>query len=213
LEEHLEPGQRELLASLVSPAAIQAFLDSIPYSAEDINRCPVRVLQDRKAHCLDGALFAAAALRRLGHPPLVVDMLPAPGADDDHVLAIYRRDGLWGAVAKSNFAGLRFREAIHRNLRELVLSYFEDFFNVEGLKTLRAYTVPLNLAPFDRQGWVWRDDGATAIEKRLPLVRRVPLLTPDMVSHLSPADARSMEAGMIGTDYAGLYKPKQEEIR
>ncbi len=207
LDEHLDPEQRVSLSKLTSPSTIQTFLDSIPYSAEDINRSPVRVFRDRKAHCLDGGLFAAAALRRLGHPPLVVDLLPDPGTDDDHVLAIYRREGLWGAVAKSNFVGLRFREAIHRNLRELVLSYFEDFYNVNGLKTLRAYSVPLNLELFDEQGWMWRDEGTYAIEKRLARARRVSLLTPEAACHLSPVDHRSFAAGMTGTDPAGLYKP------
>jgi hypothetical protein len=207
LEDCPELRQRELFLDLSSPAAIQAFLDEIPYSAENANRCPLRVWQDRTAHCLDGALFAAAALRRLGYPPVVVDLLPEPGSDDDHVLAIYKRDGLWGAVAKSNFVGLRFREAIHRTLRELVLSYFEDFFNVKGQKTLRAYTAPLNLSIFDDQGWMRRDAGVDAIEHRLSRARRVPLLTPQMVSHLSPVDQRSYAAGMLGTNPAGLYKP------
>jgi hypothetical protein len=210
LEDYLDPREREHLVNLGSPAAIQAFLDEIPYSAEDANRCPLKVLQDRKAHCLDGALFAAAALRRLGGPPVVVDLLPEPGTDDDHVLAIYRRDGFWGAVAKSNFAGLRFREAIHRTLRELVLSYFEDFFNLNGQKTLRAYTVPLDLSVFDRDGWMWRNEGADLIEDRLSHMRRLPLLTPQMVSYLSPVDQRSYAAGMLGANPAGLYEPRSQ---
>ena len=88
-EEYLDQSQRKLFARLDSPSRIQAFLDETPYSAENANRCPVRVFQDRLAHCLDGALFAAVALRRIGYPPLIVDLLPEPGLDDDHVLAIY----------------------------------------------------------------------------------------------------------------------------
>ena len=87
-EGYLDQDQRRLFSSLNSPREIQAFLDSIPYSAEDANRCPLSVLRDRQAHCLDGALFAAAALRRIGHPPILIDLLPEPGTDDDHVLAI-----------------------------------------------------------------------------------------------------------------------------
>src|SRR5437764_11193867 len=100
-----------LPAGLDSPAAIQAFLDEIPYSADPFYRCPASVVRDRKAHCFDGAVFAAAALRRIGFPPLIVDMLPE--RDDDHVLAIFKIDGSWGAIAKSNFVGIRFREAVH----------------------------------------------------------------------------------------------------
>jgi hypothetical protein len=150
LEERLTCDQSQVLSNLNSPSQIQAFLDALPYADEKFNRCPLRVLQDGRANCFDGALFAAAALRRLGHPPLVVDLLVAPGTDDDHTIAIYRYEGFLGAVAKSNFVGIRFREPVYRSLRELVVSYFEFYFNVEGEKTLREYTPSLNLKPFDR---------------------------------------------------------------
>jgi hypothetical protein len=207
LEHHLSPQQRELLSHLTSPEKIQAFLDSIPYSAEDVNRCPLRVLQDRKAHCYDGAFFAATALRRIGYPPIVVDMMPEPGRDDDHLLAIFKRDGLFGAVAKSNFVGLRYREAIHRTLRELILSYFEDYFNVDGEKTLRAYTRPLDLRSFDRLGWELRDEGVNAIEERLWQIRRFDLFGPEAAEQLSPVDPRALAAGLFGSDPEGLFKP------
>ncbi len=149
-EAHLTPSELDLWHSLTSPVKIQDFLNETPYSTDKFTRCPLRVLRERVAHCFDGAMFAAAALRRLGYPPLLVDLLPAPDTDDDHVLAIYQRDGYWGAVAQSNFVGLRYREAIHRNLRELVMSYFEDYYNVKGEKTLRGYTRPLNLTTLDK---------------------------------------------------------------
>jgi hypothetical protein len=206
-EEHLDPQQRQVFAGLNSPARIQAFLDQIPYSAENANRCPLSVLRDRVAHCLDGGLFAAAALRLIGHPPLIVDLLPEPRTDDDHVLAIYRRDGYLGAVAKSNMTGLRYREAIYRNLRELVLSYFEDYFNVNGEKTLRSYTRPLNLQAFDKVGWMWSDAGADAIERHFGRMRKIPLLSPAMIANLSPTDSLSFQAGMLGANEAGLYRP------
>ncbi len=125
MQERQDPDL-SLPAGLDSPAAIQAFLDGLPYSADPFYRCPASVLRDGKAHCFDGALFAAAALRRLGFPPAIVDMLPE--RDDDHILAIYKVDGHWGAIAKSNFVGLRFREAVYASLRELVMSYFEVFW-------------------------------------------------------------------------------------
>ena len=204
----LNPEQRGAWQSLTSPASIQVFLDSIPYSAEDANRSPLRVLQERQAHCLDGGLFAAAALRQLGYPPLIVDLLPDPGADDDHVLAIFRRNGCYGAVAKSNFVGLRYREPVYRSLRNLVMSYFEVYFNVRGEKTLRSYTVPLDLATYDSMEWLANDAAADAIEKRLPQLRRTNLLTQAMIAELSSVDRRSYEAGMLGTNLDGLYKLK-----
>jgi len=208
LEDHLTQEQQKLLASLTSPVKIQAFLDATPYSPEDADRCPLRVIQDRLAHCLDGGLFAAAALRRLGFPPLVVDLFPDPGVDDDHVLAIYKHNGHYGAVAKSNFAGLRFREPIYRTLRELVLSYFNDFYNINRVKSLRCYTRPLNLRTMDRLNWEWDDKGAYAIEKRLKELHTTPLLTAKMAQELALIDEVSYKAGLINTNLDGVYKPK-----
>ncbi len=207
-EAQLVQPQRELLEGLTAPSAIQAFLDSIPYAPEDRNRCPLNVLRDRRAHCLDGALFAAMALRRIGQPPVIIDLLPEPGTDDDHVLAIYKRDGHFGALAKSNYVGLRFRETVYRTLRELVMSYFEVFYNIHGIKTLRSYTPPLNLHTFDPLHWMWDDAGADAIEACLKTLRQISVVTPSMVKCLLPVDTRSYEAGMLGADSDGLYVPQ-----
>lgn len=208
IETLLDSQHLDVWTNLNSPPAIQSFLDQTPYSPQDANRCPVNVLRDGLAHCLDGALFGAAALRRLGYPPVVVDLLPDPGVDDDHVIAIYKRDGHWGAIAKSNFVGLRFREPIYRNLRELVLSYFEGYYNVYGVKSLRYYTRPLNLATLDKAGWMVSDAGADAVEMHLHTLRRISLIPPSIAAHLQPMDKLSYEAGMMGTNLAGVYKPK-----
>ena len=200
------PNELRVFARLDSPAKIQVFLDNIPYSAEERYRCPRSVLRDRKAHCYDGALFAAAALRRLGHTPLIIDMLAHN--DDDHLLALFKRDGHWGAVAKSNFAGLRYREPIYRTVREVVMSYFEDFYNVAREKTLRSYTVPLNLKAFDKQDWMTRDETMDVIAEKLSAIRKVTVVTPKMAVRLQPVDKRSFEAGLMGSNAAGLFKPK-----
>jgi hypothetical protein len=207
-DDQLSEEELSLMRSFDSPVKIQAFLDGVPYSAEDRNRCPLNVLRDRQAHCLDGALFAAATLRRLGYPALLVDIYPDPGMDDDHVLAIFQHGSRLGAVAKSNFVGLRYREAVYRGLRELVMSYFDDFFNVDGVKTLRYYTRPLNLKTFDRLDWTSSDAGADAIEQRLLKLIRIPLLTTEMAASLSPVDELSYKAGLLNVNYAGLYKPR-----
>jgi len=206
-DRSLNKKELKLVSNLTSPVKIQAFLDSIPYSAEDIYRCPLRVLRDRKAHCFDGAMFAAAALRRLGYPPLILDLLPHN--DDDHLLALYQREGHWGAVAKSNFVGLRFREPVYRTLRELVMSYFEDFYNVDREKTLRGYTVSLNLSAFDPLNWVTCDETMDAISDKLDKIRKVYLLTDKLVAGLALVDERSYQAGLMGVNAAGLYKPQR----
>jgi hypothetical protein len=202
----LTESELRLISTLTTPAKIQAFLDELPYSTEHIYRCPLRVLRERMAHCFDGALFSAAILRCLGYPPLIMDMLPND-RDDDHMLAIYRNNGHWGAIAKSNFIGLRFREPIYRTLRELVMSYFEQFYNLEREKTLRSYTLPLNLRTFDKWNWVTSDDSLERIAQKLDSIRRVPVLTQSMMSVLTLVDERSYQAGLMGANKAGLYKP------
>ena len=170
LEEKLNQHQRDCFLSLDTPEKIQGHLDTIQYSAEDANRSTLSVLRDKKAHCLDGGLFAAAALKRIGYPPLIIDLLPDPGKDDDHVLAIYKKNQCWGAMAKSNYVGLRYREPVYRSLRELVMTYFDVFYNVFGEKTLRYYTRPINLKRFDRLNWEWDDKGVDAVEIYLSLI-------------------------------------------
>lgn len=195
--------ERAVLAQLRTPAAIQAFLDALPYRTEDAYRCPRAVLRERRAHCFDGALFAAAALRRIGHPPLIIELTAVH--DDHHMLAIFRRGRCWGAIGKSNFAGLRFREPVHRSLRELVMSYFEFYYNLRREKTLRSYTRPLDLTAFDAWAWMTSDDHLDRIARQLDARRRIPLLFPGQIAGLTRLDTRSYAAGMVGTDPAGVY--------
>ena len=202
----LTRSEQRIMARLTSPAKIQEFLDQTSYSTEDIYRCPLRVLRECRAHCFDGAVFAAAALRRLGFAPLVLELVPNE-RDDDHLIALYKRDGLWGSVAKSNFVGLRFREPVFRSLREVVLSYFEQFYNVAGEKTLRAYTLPLNLTAFDALGWTVKDEPLDQIAESLDKKRRISVITDEAVRQLSLADERSRKAGLLGADEAGLFNP------
>ena len=124
------------------------------------------------------------------------------------MLAIYRQNGRWGAVAKSNFVGLRSREPVYRDLHELVMTYFEQFYNLNGVKSLRTYTRPLNLASLERYGWEWQDQGVDRIEKALLKRARRPLLTPAMAAALTPVDSLTYQAGMLVADPEGIYKPK-----
>jgi len=206
LDQALNKSERQILDQLTSPIKIQDFLDDLTYSADPFYRCPLRVFQDRMAHCFDGALFAAAALRRIGYPPLILEMIPND-RDDDHLLALYKYGRYWGSVAKSNFVGLRFREPVYRTLRELVMTYFEQYYNVAGEKTLRGYTVPLNLKSFDKLNWMTSDEHLDDIAERLDAIRRILILTPEMVERLSKLDDRSHKAGLLFVNEAGLYKP------
>jgi hypothetical protein len=204
----LSDNDRVLMNSLTSPIDIQAFLDSIPYSTNDFYRSPLRVMRDRVAHCFDGAVFAAAVLRRIGHPPLILDML-SNGRDDEHLLALFKTGGYWGAVAKSNFVGLRYREPVYRTIRELVMSYFEQYYNTDREKTLRGYTGPLNLKRFDSLNWMTADETMELIARRTDEIRRVTVIDAEMEKRLSLVDERSYQAGLLGSDPSGLFNPSK----
>ena len=204
--QSLTDPEKAIMKQLTDPNRIQLFLDELPYSADTFYRCPLQVLQEKTAHCFDGALFAAAALRQIGYLPLILDMIPNQ-RDDDHLLALYKQDGHWGAIAKSNFVGLRFREPVYRNLRELVMSYFEQYYNVEREKTLRRYTVPLNLERFDKFNWMTMPDHLEKIADKLDQIRRFDLLSGKMVKRLSLLDQRSYQAGLMGVNEKGLFRP------
>jgi hypothetical protein len=187
---------------LRKPDAIQQFLDDLLYNKEkggETARSPRRVLETREAHCFEGALLAAAALRRLAHPPLVVQLRAV--RDDDHVLAVFRErpgSGCWGAVAKSNYSGLRFRSPVYRSLRELVVSYFDVYYNLDGEKSLRAFERPVDLARFDGRGWETAEESLWDVSTYLATRRFTPLLTRAQIRALRPMDRRLYDAGLVG---------------
>ncbi|MSP74061.1 MAG: hypothetical protein EXR76_18165 [Myxococcales bacterium] len=194
------------IEDLRSPAEIQAFLEETVYSDEPIYRCPVRVLRDRRAHCVDGALLAAAALRRLGHRPLILDLRAV--RDDDHVIAVFKQDGHYGAIAKSNVVPLRFREPVYRTPRELAMSYFDGYYNLDGERSLRSYSAPFDLRRFDALDWEHTDEVIEApILTALDAARHFELLSPAMIARLHLIDRRSYDAGLLGSNPAGLFKP------
>jgi hypothetical protein len=199
----LTTGELAILQRLNRPDKIQDFLDTkVAYNKEpdgDTCRSPRRVLRDRVAHCMEGALFAAAALRVHGHEPLLLDM--ESFRDDDHVLAVFKVRDAWGAIAKSNYSGLRFREPIYRTLRELVMSYFEQYYNLQGEKSLRAYSRPVNLRRFDSIHWMTMEEDVWAVPEYLVKVAHTRVLTPAQERSLSRMDRRLFEAGKFGGVY------------
>ena len=192
------PRELRALRGLGDPAGIQRALDAMPYHLAGTAWSPRRVLHERTAHCLEGAIFAAAALRVLGFPPLLLDLEAVQ--DTDHVIAVFRVRGHWGAIAKSNFSGLRYREPVHRSLRELVMSYFDGYINLRGERTLRAFSRPVNLARFDRTrpGWAVADGDLWWIPEHLLEIRHTRLLSPAMIRALSRVDRRALAAGLVG---------------
>ncbi len=188
--------EKRLLSRLSTPWKIQKYLNELAYNKErggETCRSPRRTMRDRTAHCFEAALFASAALRVHGHPPLILDLESV--RDDDHVIAIYRINARWGAMAKSNYSGLGFREPVYRTLRELVMSYFEHYYNLRGEKTLRAFSRPVNLSRFDRLNWMTAEEDLWEIPEYLTTIRHTPILNTNQRMYM---DRRLYRAGLVG---------------
>jgi hypothetical protein len=190
------PSELRRLRALKTPAGVQKFLDELSYNLGYTARSPKKVLSDRTASCLEGGIFGAAALRVLGFPPLIFDL--EAEQDTDHVVAIFKARGHWGAVAKSNFTGCRYREPVYRSLRELAMSYFNIYFNLRGERTLRRYSRPVNLARFDRLHWMTAEKPIWFIAEYLCEIPHVSLLTPAMKKNLTRVDRRTVHGEMVG---------------
>jgi hypothetical protein len=187
------------LARLTTPERIQAFLNAIPANHEpggETVHSVRNVLRYRVAHCIEGALVAACALWIQGEPPLVMHLDCAPH-DNPHVLALFRRRGRWGALSKSNGAWLRYREPVYRSLRELSMSYFHEFFDKHGRKTLRGYTRPFDLRRADPAFWVTSEASCWAVHDRLASRRHYPLVNAAQARALSPRDSHERRAARL----------------
>ena len=194
------PAERAVFRRLATPEKVQRFLDDLAYNKEydgETCRSPRRVMRDLTGHCMEGALFGAAALRMLGHPALLLDFEAV--RDDDHVIAIFRERGHWGALAKSNYSGLRFREPVYRTLRELAMSYFEHYYNLKREKTLRNYSRPVNLIRFDAIQWMTAEEDLWSIPEYLVTIGHTPLLRAGMATRLRRVDDRLFAAGLAGS--------------
>lgn len=201
--------EKEILKTLSSPFRIQAFLDKTNYNDTKETRSPRYVISLNRAHCMEGALFAAACLENIGFKPLVLDMQSYN--DDDHVIAIFKVNGFWGAVAKSNFTTLRYREPVYRSLRELVMSYFDFYFNLNGEKSLRGYSLPQNLRRFDKINWRTTQTDLENIGYYLDKVKHFPVVSKEQVKTLEIAGDYLMKSSLMGSNPKGLFIPKKHQ--
>jgi hypothetical protein len=200
MDSILSLSERAVFRRLTTPFKIQRLLDDLGYNLEPRGvTCysPRLALRHGVAHCMEGALLAAAALSMIGHPPLLVDMEAV--RDTDHVIAVYRANGRWGALAKSNYSGLRSREPVYKTIRELAMSYFEDYFNPRREKTLRTYSRPVSLRRFDRIGWITAERDVWEVPNFLCDISHTRMMTPAMERSLAKMDDRLYEAGCVGT--------------
>ena len=189
------------------PVDIQIFLNGLLYNSEYVTNSPKNVYLKERANCFEGALFAAAVLRTMGHKPLIVDLVAEN--DDDHVIAIYKQNNCYGAVAKSNTTLLRFREPVYRSLRELIMSYFDFYFNTFGEKSLRTYSNPVNLTRFDKYDWMTTDNDLEFIGDYLYTIKHRKILNPKSIRLLNIADKEIVDLCFSGSIEDGLFKPKR----
>lgn len=200
-QSRLPAKLRAKFLSLETPFAIQRYLDSLTYIGEERDRSPLNVMLDHQGHCLDGGFLAALALWQIGFKPLLIDIVPDPGVDDDHVLALYQIEGRWGALAKTNYINLGFREPVYKNLRELVMTYFEHYVNIHQKKVLTGYTRPIDAARYTHLNWAWDEAGANLLYHKHFYGRKViPLLTKRMAQRLSPVTDRAYAAEILHTN-------------
>ncbi len=195
----LTSEETRILKTLNSPRKIQDFLETIPINHEpegDTCLSPRRVLRERRAHCIEGAMLAALAFRLQGEKPLVLDLTAAPH-DFDHVVCVFRQHGHWGAISKTNHAVLRYREPVYKTIRELVLSYFHEYTDEQGRKTLRSYSRPVDLSRFDQDEWMTSEEDVWIVPNYLSEIPHIPLLSRAQISSLRKADAFEQEAGRL----------------
>ena len=207
----LNKKEMKILKALNTPRKIQDFLNKIPINFEEDGKdtcmSPRVVLREWKAHCIEGAILAALALRINGKKPLVLD-LTSIRRDFDHVVCVFRLNGCWGAISKTNHAVLRYREPIYKNIRELVMSFFHEYFDDNGRKTLRTYSLPVDLSKFDHLNWAASEENLWFIDDYLAKVKHFPILTRSQIANLRLADKPEIEAGKIVE-----WKPKKPESK
>lgn len=189
----------KILRSLNTPCKVQDFIDRLKINfdkGQDTCQSPWQVLKSRKAHCIEAAMLAALALRLQGQPPLVID-LEAAAHDDDHVVAVFKQFGRWGAISKSNHAVLRYREPIYKDIHELVMSYFHEYTDKQGRKTLRSYAGPINLSRFDKQEWMTDIKDVWYIAEYLANIKHRKIVSRRQIRNLRRADAIERKIGSV----------------
>lgn len=206
-QSDLTAAELRILQKLRTPVKIQDFLDTLEINFErrgETCMSPRRVLETKKAHCMEGAMLAAAALRCTGYAPLIMD-LRAALHDQDHVVAVFQQHGYWGAISKTNHAVLRYREPIYRTLRELAVSFFHEYFDDRGRKNLLEYSLPINLSRFDRMQWMTAAEDLWDIPQYLDTVKHYPILDRTQRAGLRRASRIEIDAGKL-VEWKGKYR-------
>jgi len=193
--------EKKILKKLSTPAKIQDFINTLPNNFEEKGETcmsPRQVLRENKGHCIEGAMLAAAALWYHGHPPLVMHFLALP-EDEDHVITVFKENGHWGAVSKSNHATMRYRDPVYKNPRELAMSYFNEYYMYEdGRKTMRGYTPPINMKKFG-SAWLTAEKNLWKINDALFDSRHLSVSPRKNLKKLRPVDSIEIKTSRIAT--------------
>jgi len=195
---NLSKKEEKLLRSLNTPKKIQDFLNKIPINFEekgDTCYSVSKVLKEGKCHCIEGAFLAAFCLKLQGKKPLVID-LKTTKDDFEHVLCVFKQDGKWGSISKTNHAVLRYREPVYNSIRELVMSFFHEYFDNKGRKTLRSFSNPINLDKFGDK-WITSNENLWKIHDALDKVKHYPILNRKQIAGLRRADKIEIKAGKL----------------
>jgi len=196
---NLTKKEEKILKKLNSPKKIQDFLNKIPINFEpDGDTCysPRKVLEKNKCHCIEGALFAVFALHFHRQKAFVVDM-KATKDDFEHVIAVFKKNGKFGAISKTNHAVLRYREPVYNSVREIVMSYFHEYFTDKGKKTLRSFSVPVDILKKFGAGWATSKENLWEIHDYLDNVKHFKILNRKQIKGLREADKIEIKAGKI----------------
>ncbi len=188
----------EQIMKITTPAKVQDYLNTLEFNFEekgDMLKSPILTMRTKKAHCTEAAILGAYILSCHGHKPLILHLKTIKG-DFDHVVALFKEEGLWGALSKTNHAVLRYREPIYKNIRELVMSYFHEYFLDNGVKTLRQYSVPLDLSVFEK-GWETVEGDLWGVDQELDKIKHYNIAPKKALKKLRKADKIEIEAGKI----------------
>lgn len=198
------PEEKKFLKALNTPEKIQHFIDGLEYNGSDDAASVRHVLMSKDAHCLEGGFVACAAMEFLGHKPLMVSLQAED--DDHHVLSVYKGKHGWGCISKSNTALLKGRDPVYRDIRELVMSYFDFYFNVNRVKALYAYSNPINL---DRMGYDWRtgDENLVGLGHDMNDYKHFEIVSEKTLKKLPKATKLLKDACFLGADMDGLFQP------
>lgn len=197
--EDLTKNEKKIFSRLNTPVKIQDFLEAIPINFEkggETCMSPRLVIRENRAHCIEGALFAAAALKFHGNKPLLLD-LKSVDRDYDHVVALYKKGKFWGAISKTNHAVLRYREPIYISIRELAMSFFHEYFLDDGKKTMRSFSEPFNLDQFKKKNWITSEKPLWYIAEALDDSPHKKILTRGQIASLRKADPTEIKTGKI----------------